>query len=76
MFVACCSAVAVVWLAVLPAVGRMEAIREYISRNEAAGVDPSAKFYSEMPAMCDVIDRVETAQRRDRAAFWSFQRGG
>lgn len=67
------AAIAMIWLGVLPAIGRHPAVRRYIECNEAQGIDPSAKFYTEMPVMPAVLDRIETARRRDAAAFWPNQ---
>jgi hypothetical protein len=49
---------AVVWLVVLPRVGEVEHVRAMIDHNEARGVDPSAKFYSELPMMPRVRERI------------------
>lgn len=68
---AACAAIAVVWLVVLPAVGRIPAVDAYIARNEAAGIDPSVKFYSEVPCMSLVIERVDSAHRTSGAVFWN-----
>jgi len=65
------AAIAVVWLVVLPAVGRIPAVEAYIARNEAAGIDPSVKFYSEVPCMSLVIERVDSAHRTSGAVFWN-----
>jgi hypothetical protein len=59
---ACVVVVAIVWLGILPFIGRQPRIRSYISRNERLGIDPSAKFYTELPAMPELLERVR--QRR------------
>ena len=51
------------WLVVLPALGHVPRVRRYIDYNERVGIDPSAKFYSELPAMRQIIDRATAAQR-------------
>lgn len=56
---ACVAGLAVVWLAILPAIGRQEGIETYIRRNEQLGIDPSAKFYTELPAMPEIYERVQ-----------------
>ena len=68
--VGCLGLVATVWLIALPLVGRQSQVRSYIERNERWGIDPSAKFYTELPAMPELYDRVEQAKRRQEAAFW------
>lgn len=52
----------VLWLAVLPAVGRLPSVREHIARNDSLQIDPSAKFYSELPAMPGLLDRIRQQQ--------------
>ena len=66
---ACGAALAIVWLLVLPAVAERPAMRRYIERNERLGIDPSAKFYTELPGMPDFFDHTDTARRRHAAAF-------
>lgn len=52
--------VAVLWLVVLPRVGEVEHVRAMIDHNERRGVDPSAKFYSELPMMPRVRERIRS----------------
>jgi len=53
-----------VWLGVLPLVGEQPGIREFITGNESQGIDPSAKFYSELPAMPRIVLRMREAGTR------------
>lgn len=39
---------AIIWLVVLPRVSHFPAIRQHIQRNERAGINPDAMFYSEL----------------------------
>lgn len=57
--------VAAIWLGVLPYAGRQPGIESYIRRNEQSGIDPSAKFYTELPLMPSVLERVESLRRRE-----------
>ena len=59
-----------VWLLLLPRVARWPVVQERIARDEHLGVDPSAKFYTELPAMPRVVDRLEAMERRRPGAFW------
>jgi len=61
--------IALVWLCGLPLLGSRPAIRDYIHANESLGIDPSAKFYTELPGMPDFYDRTDSARRRHAAAF-------
>lgn len=66
--------IAGVWLVLLPRLGNQVEIRSYIDQNNAAGVDPSAKFYTELPGMPGFLDHVETSRRRHEEAFWQQER--
>lgn len=52
-------AIATIWLLILPRIGDLPAVREYIAHNEALGINPAGKFYSEVPAMLRLLDRDE-----------------
>lgn len=56
---ACVAVLAIVWLALLPFIGRQPDIEAYIQRNEQLGIDPSAKFYTEIPAMSELYEQVQ-----------------
>jgi hypothetical protein len=67
----CVIAFAVCWLLLLPLAAQQPAIHNYIERNERLGVDPSAKFYSELPAMPAIADRVDQIRNQHALAFWT-----
>ncbi len=69
-FVVALGCVATVWLSILPRLGEHPAVRELVERNEAKGIDPSAKFYTEHPGMSQFLDNVETAHRHAGSEFW------
>jgi hypothetical protein len=62
--------IAAIWLLILPALAEVSTIRGMIDRHEADGVDPSAKFYSELPAMPMISQRVDEIRRAQPEAFW------
>ena len=64
----CLAAAAILWLAVFPRIGAMPGVRQTIQRNESLGIDPSAKFYSELPAMPRIVEQVRDARRREEPA--------
>ncbi len=39
---------AIIWLVVLPRISRIQSIRTMIDSQQAAGIDPSAMFYSDL----------------------------
>lgn len=61
---ACVAAIWVAWLVVLPMIARTSTVRQRIARDEAMGVNPSAKFYSELPATPRILARVAEWRRR------------
>jgi hypothetical protein len=63
----CTAIIALLWLAVLPQIGNLPAVRATIRRNDSLGIDPSAKFYSELPAMPALLDHVRDARRQSAA---------
>jgi hypothetical protein len=65
----CLAAIAAIWLLILPALAQVSAIRTMIDRHETDGVDPSAKFYSELPAMPMISQRVDEIRRARPEAF-------
>jgi hypothetical protein len=67
---ACLAAFAVCWLLVLPLVARSSAVSGMIERNERLGIDPSAKFYSELPAMSQLRQRMQAVRADGGEAFW------
>jgi hypothetical protein len=65
----CLAAIAAIWLLILPALAEVSSIQRMIDRHEADGVDPSAKFYSELPAMPMISQRVDEIRRAQPEAF-------
>lgn len=60
-----CALIAILWLAVLPIVGRQEAVRRHIERNRARGIHPDAMFYTEVGA----IDGIRVEYENGRPVF-------
>lgn len=58
--------VSFLWLVVLPAIAALPAVEGYVRKNERLGIDPSVKYYSELPAMGAIRDRIESSWRRER----------
>jgi hypothetical protein len=67
---ACLAALAACWLLALPLAARTPTVRGMVERNERLGIDPSAKFYSELPAMPRVRQRMEAVRAAGGEAFW------
>lgn len=56
------AAMGLTWLVLLPRIAALPAVRATIEQNEAAGVDPAAKFYTEVPAMPRLLEQVRQAR--------------
>ena len=63
-------AIAVVWLVILPAVGRRPEVAARIDRLDARGIDPSAMFYTELEVMPEVERHIERVHRKDPQLLW------
>ncbi len=60
------AALATVWLVLLPWVGTLAPVREFVRGNEAAGINPSAVYYTEIEGMGAIGERVGSNRlRRD-----------
>lgn len=64
------SVIAATWCALLPAVAGRPAMQMQLQRQESLGIDASAMFYSELPAMEGVNAQMERVRRREPRAFW------
>lgn len=63
--------VAAVWLVALPTAGRLSVVRRHIERLEAARIDPSAMYYTELEMIGDVRDQMNEFRARHPDALWS-----
>jgi hypothetical protein len=63
----CIAALAVGWLLLLPWVAQSSPVQSMIKHNEELGVDPSAKFYSELPAMPEIVQDVRRRREQSEA---------
>ena len=55
----CVCGLAFVWLVVLPAIGRLPAVRETNQWLDAQGIDPSAMYYTELEVMPKILQDLE-----------------
>lgn len=55
---ACVATVLVVWLGVLPWIGRREPVADRIEWLEQKGIDPSAMYYTELDAMEPILQKL------------------
>ena len=56
------AAFAAIWLAVLPWLGSLGPVREFVRGNEAAGINPSAVYYTEIDGIGAIGERVGSGE--------------
>ena len=59
-----------VWIYLLPALGELKSVQTRIEKNRAAGINPTAVFYTDHPAMVDIERKIEDRVYSDSGAFW------
>jgi len=59
-----------VWLLVLPTVSNLPSVRERIDSNHAAGINPTAVFYTDHPGMADIERSVQSRVDSPTGWFW------
>lgn len=62
---------ALAWTTLLPWIGSLDSVRNRIDSLAEQGVDPSALYYTDLPAMERIVSRVSAARRANPEAFWS-----
>lgn len=62
--------ITLVWLLVLPQLAREPSRAAHIQALHAAGIDPSAMYYSELEMMPNTIQRLEQLHARDSGLLW------
>lgn len=62
---------AIGWLVVFPTIARLGPIRRHIDRLEAARIDPSAMYYTELEMIEDVHQSLADFHRDHPLALWS-----
>jgi hypothetical protein len=65
------AAVVVVWCGLLPWVAAWPDVAHRLQELDAQGIDPSAMYYSELPAMDGVMADLDHIHRADPEAFWT-----
>ncbi len=63
-----------IWLVVLPRVAQMPNVASRIRFMESRGIDPSARFYSELPCAMPNADEIARRMQESPDAFWSFKK--
>jgi hypothetical protein len=64
----CIAGISAAWLVLLPWAAETPPVRSMIERNELLGINPSAKFYSELPAASEIVRDVRR-RREESEAF-------
>ncbi|MCY2976196.1 MAG: hypothetical protein NTW52_16195 [Planctomycetota bacterium] len=71
-FACACAVVVAVWMLVLPVVGDFPSVRQRIEGNRAAGINPTAVFYTDHPAMADIERSIAAKVNAPTGSFWQF----
>lgn len=66
LFVACCTAVAIIWLIALPRWAETTAMNDRLQWLEQRGIDPSAMYYTEAEPIERILDRQRVEELRGR----------
>ncbi len=65
------AAIAIVWLIVLPLIGKQPMVSEHIATQQRLQIDPSALFYSELEIAPAIARHVERLHDSFSDCFWS-----
>lgn len=71
-FACACTLVVLVWMYVLPVIGEFPWVRQRIEGNRAAGINPTAVFYTDHPAMADIERSIAAKVNAPTGSFWQF----
>ena len=59
-----------VWTITLPWVAECPVVRRRIERLDRKGIDPSAMFYTDLPAMENILKQVSEINENHPGLFW------
>jgi hypothetical protein len=62
--------IAFVWLFLLPSLSTLASIRQRIDGNRAAGINPTAVFYTDHPGMADIERSMAASVEAPTQWFW------
>jgi hypothetical protein len=62
--------VLLVWLVLLPLIGRHEDVAAHITQQQNLGIDPSAMFYTELEVAPTLTKHIEHLRDANRDQFW------
>lgn len=62
--------IGVVWCMALPGIAERPAVARRLRELDEQGIDASAMFYSELPAMERVLSDLDRLHRRNPGALW------
>jgi hypothetical protein len=67
-----CALVVAVWMFVLPVLGEFTSVRQRIEGNRAAGINPTAVFYTDHPSMADIERSIAAKVNAPTGSFWQL----
>ena len=62
--------VALIWMLLLPSISDLQSVRSRIDGNRAAGVNPTAVFYTDHPGMADIERNIDSIVNAKLSSFW------
>jgi hypothetical protein len=71
-FAIACSVIVAVWMFVLPVLSDLPSVRNRIERNRAAGINPTAVFYTDHPGMVEIERTIASYVDSRSGVFWSW----
>jgi hypothetical protein len=63
-----------IWLVVLPRVSDITSVRNRIDSNRAAGINPTAIFYTDHPGMAGIERTIQARVDSPSGWFWKLSR--
>jgi len=63
--------ITIVWMSILPRIGQLPSVRKRIESNQAAGINPTAVFYTDHPGMRQTERKIESIVYHMDGVFWS-----
>jgi len=67
-----CTIIIAIWMFVLPVVSEFPSVRHRINGNRAAGINPTAVFYTDHPGMSDIERSIASRVNSPTGSFWKF----
>lgn len=64
----------VLWTWILPRISDLDVVRNRIEKNRAAGINPTAVFYTDHPGMSSIERNIAARVEHPNKSFWQISR--